>query len=110
MLAYAEKMKDILFILVVTAIFSAIAHTVGSNGNLAAASIGSLFLVVIALIGIVLSQLPILKSSQWSFGFRRLLLWSLCRIFLGAPGFCRIRKTWDFCRSRRRFWLTEVYA
>ena len=67
MLAYAEKMKDILFILVVTAIFSAIAHTVGSNGNLAAASIGSLFLVVIALIGIVLSQLPVLKKLPMVF-------------------------------------------
>ena len=67
MLAYAEKMKDILFILVVTAVFSAIAHTVGSNGNLAAASIGSLFLVVIALIGIVLSQLPVLKKLPMVF-------------------------------------------
>ena len=33
MLAYLEKMKDILFILVVTAAYSVIANTVGSNGD-----------------------------------------------------------------------------
>ena len=58
MLAYLEKMKDILFILVVTAAYSVIAHTVGSNGDLAAGSIGALVLVVITVIGIVISWLP----------------------------------------------------
>ena len=53
MLAYLEKMKDILFILVVTAAYSVIAHTVGSNGDLAAGSIGALVLVVITVIGFV---------------------------------------------------------
>ena len=58
MLAYLEKMKDILFILVVTAIYSVIAHFVGSNGDLAAGSIGALVLVMITVVGIVISWLP----------------------------------------------------
>jgi hypothetical protein len=61
MLAYLEKMKDMLFILVVTAVYSVIAHLVGSNGDLAAGSIGGLVLVVITVIGIVLSWLPGLR-------------------------------------------------
>ncbi len=61
MLAYIEKMKDILFILIVTAAYSVIAHFVGSNGDLAAGSIGALVLVAITVIGIVLSWLPGLK-------------------------------------------------
>lgn len=61
MLAYLEKMKDMLFILVVTAVYSVIAHFVGSNGDLTAGSIGGLVLVVITVIGIVLSWLPGLR-------------------------------------------------
>lgn len=61
MLAYLEKMKDMLFILVVTAVYSVIAHFVGSNGDLVAGSIGGLVLVVITVIGIVLSWLPGLR-------------------------------------------------
>lgn len=61
MLAYLEKMKDMLFILVVTAVYSVIAHLVGNNGDLAAGSIGGLVLVVITVIGIVLSWLPGLR-------------------------------------------------
>lgn len=67
MLAYLEKMKDILFILVVTAAYSVIAHTVGSNGDLAAGSIGALVLVVITAIGIVISWLPGFKMLPMVF-------------------------------------------
>ena len=70
MLAYLEKMKDILFILVVTAAYSVIAHTVGSNGDLAAGSIGALVLVVITVIGIVISWLPgfrLLPLGLWDY-------------------------------------------
>ena len=67
MLAYLEKMKDILFILVVTAAYSVIAHTVGSNGDLAAGSIGALVLVVITVIGIVISWLPGFKMLPMVF-------------------------------------------
>ena len=63
MLTYIEKMKDMLFILVVTAAYSVIAHTVGSNGDIAAGSIGALVLVAITVVGIVISWLP---------GFRKL--------------------------------------
>ena len=67
MLAYIEKMKDILFILIVTAAYSVIAHFVGSNGDLAAGSIGALVLVAITVIGIVLSWLPGLKMLPMVF-------------------------------------------
>ena len=67
MLAYIEKMKDILFILIVTAAYSVIAHFVGSNGDLATGSIGALVLVAITVIGIVLSWLPGLKMLPMVF-------------------------------------------
>lgn len=67
MLAYIEKMKDILFILIVTAAYSVIAHFVGNNGDLAAGSIGALVLVAITVIGIVLSWLPGLKMLPMVF-------------------------------------------
>ena len=60
-------MKDILFILVVTAAYSVIAHTVGSTGDLAAGSIGALVLVVITVIGIVISWLPGFKMLPMVF-------------------------------------------
>ena len=58
MFDYLEKMKDILFILVVTAIYSVIAHFEGSNCDLTAASIAALVLVMITVVGIVISWLP----------------------------------------------------
>ena len=67
MLARLEKMKDILLILVVAAAYSVIAHTVGSNGDLAAGSIGALVLVVITVIGIVISWLPGFKMLPMVF-------------------------------------------
>ena len=63
MLAYIEKTKDILFILIVTAAYSVIAHVVGSNGEIVAGSIGGLVLVLITVIGVIISWLP---------GFRKL--------------------------------------
>lgn len=61
MLSNIEKLKDVLFILLVTAAYSVIAHMVGSNGELIAGSIGALVLVAICVVGIVLSMLPGLK-------------------------------------------------
>ena len=60
-------MKDLLFILVVPAASSVLAHTVGSNGDLAAGSIGALVLVVITVIGIVISWLPGFKMLPMVF-------------------------------------------
>lgn len=70
MLAYLEKMKDMLFILVVTAVYSVIAHFVGSNGDLAAGSIGGLVLVVITVIGMCSVGCPASDCFRWCFGSR----------------------------------------
>ncbi len=81
MLTYIEKMKDMLFILVVTAAYSVIAHTVGSNGDIAAGSIGALVLVAITVVGIVISWLP---------GFRKLpmVFWvSIVAVVVSMPQF-----------------------
>lgn len=110
MLAYLEKMKDILFILVVTAAYSVIAHTVGSNGDLAAGSIGALVLVVITVIGIVISWLP---------GFKMLpmVFWvSIVAVVVSMPQFplsdwiLAQTKNVGFYRLRRPFLLTAAYA
>lgn len=109
MLAYLEKMKDILFILVVTAAYSVIAHTVGSNGDLAAGSIGALVLVVITVIGIVISWLPGFKMLPWCFGSRCrgcCLHAAISRVI----GFWLKQKMSAFYRLRRPFLLTAAYA
>ena len=81
MLAYIEKMKDILFILIVTAAYSVIAHVVGSNGEIVAGSIGGLVLVLITVIGVIISWLP---------GFRKLpmVCWvSIVAVVVSMPQF-----------------------
>ena len=81
MLAYIEKMKDILFILIVTAAYSVIAHVVGSNGEIVAGSIGGLVLVLITVIGVIISWLP---------GFRKLpmVFWvSIVALVVSMPQF-----------------------
>lgn len=81
MLAYIEKMKDILFILIVTAAYSVIAHVVGSNGEIVAGSIGGLVLVFITVIGVIISWLP---------GFRKLpmVFWvSIVAVVVSMPQF-----------------------
>ena len=81
MLAYIEKMKDILFILIVTAAYSVIAHVVGSNGEIVAGSIGGLVLVLITIIGVIISWLP---------GFRKLpmVFWvSIVAVVVSMPQF-----------------------
>ncbi len=81
MLAYIEKMKDILFILIVTAAYSVIAHVVGSNGEIVAGSIGGLVLVLITVIGVIISWLP---------GFRKLpmVFWvSIVAVVVSMPQF-----------------------
>ena len=81
MLAYIEKMKDILFILIVTAAYSVIAHVVRSNGEIVAGSIGGLVLVLITVIGVIISWLP---------GFRKLpmVFWvSIVAVVVSMPQF-----------------------
>lgn len=81
MLAYIEKMKDILFILIVTAAYSVIAHVVGSNGEIVAGSIGGLVLVLITVIGVIISWLP---------GFKKLpmVFWvSIVAVVVSMPQF-----------------------
>ena len=81
MLAYIEKMKDILFILIVTAAYSVIAHVVGSNSEIVAGSIGGLVLVLITVIGVIISWLP---------GFRKLpmVFWvSIVAVVVSMPQF-----------------------
>ncbi len=81
MLAYIEKMKDLLFILIVTAAYSVIAHVVGSNGEIVAGSIGGLVLVLITVIGVIISWLP---------GFRKLpmVFWvSIVAVVVSMPQF-----------------------
>ena len=81
MLAYIEKMKDILFILIVTAAYSVIAHVVGSNGEIVAGSIGGLVLVLLTVIGVSISWLP---------GFRKLpmVFWvSIVAVVVSMPQF-----------------------
>jgi len=53
-----EKLKDIAFILLITAFFSVIANMVGFKGTLAAGSVGALVLFAIAFVGCVIAQLP----------------------------------------------------
>lgn len=53
-----EKLKDILFILIVTAFYSMIANLIGYKGTLAAGSVGAVVLLVITFIGCVVGNLP----------------------------------------------------
>ena len=57
-LANIEKLKDYIFILLVTAAYTVTANMVGYHGELAAGSIGALVLVVLTIIGIIISMLP----------------------------------------------------
>ena len=52
------KLKDIGFILVITAVFSVIANLIGFNGELASGSLAALVLLVITFIGCVVANLP----------------------------------------------------
>ena len=76
-----EKLKDIVFILLVTGFFSMIANLIGYKGEIAAGSVGALVLVALAAIGVVLSMLP---------GLNRLpvVFWvSAVGVAVSIPGF-----------------------
>ncbi len=81
MLENFAKLKDYLFILLVTAAYSLLANVVGYDSPLAGPSIGCLLLVAIAFVGIVISMLP---------GFRALpmVFWvSVVAVVVSVPGF-----------------------
>lgn len=61
MIENIAKLKDYLFILLVTGAYTLIANTVGYDHGLAQASLGCLILVAIAMVGVVLSMIPGLK-------------------------------------------------
>ena len=77
-----EEMKDVLFILLVTAFFTWIANCIQlPKVNMAESSIGVLLLVVITAFGILVSHLP---------GFRILpmVFWvSIIAVVISLPGF-----------------------
>ena len=77
-----EEMKDVLFILLVTAFFTWIANSIQlPKVNMAESSIGVLLLVVITAFGILVSHLP---------GFRILpmVFWvSIIAVVISLPGF-----------------------
>ena len=76
-----EKLKDILFILLVTAFFSMIANLIGYKGTLAASSVGALVLCAVTFVGCVVANLP---------GFNKLptVFWvSLIAVIVSLPGF-----------------------
>ena len=75
------KLKDIGFILTVTAIFSVIANCIGFKGEIASGSLGALVLLVITFVGCVVANLP---------GFSKLptVFWvSLVAVIVSIPGF-----------------------
>lgn len=75
------KLKDIAFILTVTAFFSVIANIIGFKGTLAEGSLGALVLLVVTFIGCVVANLP---------GFSKLptVFWvSLVAVVVSIPGF-----------------------
>lgn len=76
-----QKLQDSLFILLVTAVYTVIANTVGYNGEIAAGSIGVLVLVALTMIGIVLGMLPGLKKLP-------VVFWvSIVAVVVSVPGF-----------------------
>lgn len=75
------KLKDIGFILLVTAIFTVVANMIGFKGELVSGSIGALVLLVITFIGCIIANLP---------GFSKLptVFWvSLVAVIVSIPGF-----------------------
>ena len=80
-LANIEKLKDYIFILLVTAAYTVIANMVGYHGELAAGSIGALVLVVLTVIGIIISMLPVFNKLP-------LVFWvSIVAVVVSVPGF-----------------------
>ena len=56
--AHLEKLKDYIFILLVTGIYTLVANTFGYNGGIAQGAVGILIIVAIAFFGVVIQMLP----------------------------------------------------
>ena len=56
--AHLEKLKDYIFILLVTGLYTGVANTFGYNGDLAQGAVGILVIVAIAFFGVVIQMLP----------------------------------------------------
>ena len=85
-----EEMKDVLFILLVTAFFTWIANCIQlPKVNMAESSIGVLLLVVITAFGILVSHLPGFRILPMVFWVSQWL--SRCRASRAATGSSTIR-------------------
>ena len=76
-----NEMKDMVFILLVTGVFSWVANLINIHPDLGASAIGVFLLVVLASIGIFISKLP---------GFHKLpmVFWvSIVAVMVSIPGF-----------------------
>ena len=79
--AQLEKLKDYIFILLVTGLYTVVANTFGYNGDLAQGAVGILVIVAIAFFGVVIQMLP---------GFNKLpvVFWvSLTSVIVSIPSF-----------------------
>ena len=76
MMKILNEMKDMVFILLVTGVFSWVANLINIHPDLGASAIGVFLLVVLASIGIFISKLPLQASLlRWASSIRTLLLW-----------------------------------
>ena len=76
-----NEMKDMVFILLVTGIFSWGANLINIHPDLAGSAVGVFFLVVLATIGIFLSKLPLLGKLPMVFWV------SIVAVVVSIPGF-----------------------
>ena len=76
-----NKMKDMVFILLVTGFFSWIANIINFNPPLASSAIGCFVLVVLASIGIFISMLPVFNKLPMVFWV------SIVAVVVSVPGF-----------------------
>ena len=76
-----NKMKDMVFILLVTGFFSWIANIIIINPPLASSAIGCFVLVVLASIGIFISMLPVFNKLPMVFWV------SIVAVVVSVPGF-----------------------
>ena len=65
--AHLEKLKDYIFILLVTGLYTVVANTFGYNGDLAQGAVGILVIVAIAFFGVVWVSLTAVIVSIPSF-------------------------------------------
>lgn len=76
-----NKMKDMVFILLVTGFFSWIANIININPPLASSAVGCFVLVVLASIGIFISMLPVFNKLPMVFWV------SIVAVVVSVPGF-----------------------